>query len=246
MILTYIILRESGYRNKDIGDILDKVVVSIGGSVLVPGENDSEYIGKLAGLIKEISKDVQLVIVCGGGKTARYYIKNGSELNGTTYDLDLMGIDLTRVNAKLLMIALGGIKEVPVDPKVAASMSSPGNVVIMGGTEPGHTTDAVAAMVAKEMKADRLINATSVDAVYSDDPRKVKDAERYSKLTIEQLRSIVYSDHGAGRSSVFDPLGIKILAESKIDLSVVDGRDLQELKNAILGKKIKGTSITSQ
>ena len=225
---------------------MDKVVVSIGGSVLVPGENDSSYIRELAEIIKDISKDVQLVIVCGGGKTARYYIKNGSELNGTTYDLDLMGIDLTRVNAKLLMIALGGIREVPVDPKVAAKISSPGNIIIMGGTEPGHTTDAVAAMVAKEMKADRLINATSVDAVYSDDPRKVKNAERYAKLTIEQLRSIVYSDHGAGRSSVFDPLGIKILSESKIDLSVVDGRDLQELKNAILGKKIKGTFISSQ
>jgi len=225
---------------------LDKVVVSIGGSVLVPGENDSAYIAELAKVIRDISKEVQLVIVCGGGKTARYYIRNGSELNGTTYDLDLMGIDLTRVNAKLLMIALGGIRDVPADPKIAASMSSPGNVIIMGGTEPGHTTDAVAAMVAKEMKADRLINATSVDAVYSDDPRKVKDAERYTELTIEQLRSIVYSDHGAGRSSVFDPLGIKILAESKIDLSVVDGRDLKELKNAILGKKIKGTLISSQ
>ena len=218
--------------------------MSIGGSVLVPGENDSQYIKKLAELLKKVSKEVHLVVVCGGGKTARYYIKNGSELNGSTHDLDLLGIDLTRVNAKLLMIALGGITEVPTDPKKAAELSSPGKIVVMGGTVPGHTTDAVAAMVASHMKANRLVNATSVDAVYSDDPRKVKDAERYAKLTIDQLKDIVYSDHGAGRSSVFDPLGVKLLAESKIDLSVVDGRDLEELKNAILGKMIKGTLIT--
>jgi len=93
------------------------------------------------------------------------------------------------------------------------------------------------------MCADRVINATSVDAVYSDDPRDNPDAERYSRITIKELQDIVYSEHDAGRSSVFDPLGIKILMMEKIPLSIVDGRDLKELENAILGRKINGTII---
>lgn len=228
--------------------LLEKVVVSIGGSVLIPGENDSSYIRELAGMIRDVSKDVQVAVVCGGGKIARYYTETAKELDATVFQRDLLGIDVTRTNARLFSFALGdaAIEGIPQNAEDAASLSVPGKVVVMGGTEPGHTTDAVSAMVARHMGADRVVNATSVDAVYSDDPRTVRDAERFSKLTIKELQNIVYSDHDAGRSSVFDPLGIKILMQEKIDLSVVDGRDLAELRNAILGKDIKGTFIDSQ
>ena len=226
---------------------LEKVVVSIGGSVLIPDNNDSEYIIALAEMMKHLSKKVQIVVVVGGGKIARYYTETGKKVGGDTYQRDLLGIDATRANARLFSIALGGaaVQEIPTDVEETASLSKPGIIVVMGGTEPGHTTDAVSAMVAAEMGADRVVNATSVDAVYSDDPRKVPDAKRFTKLTIKELQNIVYSDHDAGRSSVFDPLGIKILMEEKIALSIVDGRDLKELENAILGQKINGTVISS-
>ena len=223
----------------------EKVVVSIGGSVLIPGKNDPEYIRKLSEVIKEVSETVQIVVVCGGGKIARYYTDTGGELGGTTYQLDLLGIGITRLNAQLLAVSLGTSMDIPLTAEDAAGRSSPDNIVIMGGTEPGHTTDAVATMVARAMRADRVVNATSVEAVYSDDPKKVPDAKRFSKLTIDELGELVYKEHGAGRSSVFDPLGIKIAKQEKIDILIVDGRNLGELKNAILGKKINGTYISS-
>ena len=226
---------------------LEKVVVSIGGSVLIPDNNDSEYIIALADMMKRLSNKIQIVVIVGGGKIARYYTQTGKKVGGDTYQRDLLGIDATRANARLFSIALGGaaIQDIPTNVEDAASLSAPGTIVVMGGTEPGHTTDAVAAMVAAEMNADRVVNATSVDAVYSDDPKKVPDAKRFTKLTIAELQKIVYSDHDAGRSSVFDPMGIKILMTEKIELSVVDGRDLNELENAILGQKINGTVISS-
>ena len=116
----------------------------------------------------------------------------------------------------------------------------------MGGTEPGHTTDAVAAMIAKACDADRIVNASNVDAVYTDDPRTNPNAKRLDKITIDDLEKIVYDEHDACRSSVFDPLGVKIAKEHRIDLLMVDGRDLVELKNAILGKEINGTFVNSQ
>jgi len=226
----------------------EKVVVSIGGSVLIPGKDDPAYIKMLAETIKDISKTVQLVIVCGGGKIARYYTETGAELGGTTYQLDVLGIGATRLNAQLLAISLGGLSsaDIPVTAAEASSRSTPDNIVIMGGTEPGHTTDAVAMMVAKEMHADRVVNATSVEAVYSDDPKKDPAAKRFSKMTIEELGNIVYKEHGAGKSSVFDPLGIKIAKEEKIDILMIDGRNFGELRNAVLGNEIKGTYVSSR
>jgi len=228
-------------------DTVDKVVVSIGGSILIPEKDDSEYIEKLAKILRNVAKDVQLVIICGGGKISRYYSETGRKLGGNTYQLDELGIGITRVNAGLLSIALGDLKidSIPTTAEECASISIPGKIVVMGGTKPGHTTDAVAAMVAALIGADRIVNASNVDAVYSDDPNKNLSAKRFSKMTIEELRNIIYCDHDAGKSSIFDPLGVKIAMENKIDLFMVNGRDFDELKNAILGKKIKGTFVNS-
>ncbi len=225
----------------------EKVVVSIGGSILIPDNNDSFYIKKLSNLVEEVVKEVELVIVVGGGKIARYYTVTASELGADTYQQDMLGIGTTRLNAELLALALGNLSstDIPHTAEDAASRSKPGKVVVMGGTSPGHTTDAVATMVAKCMKADRVVNATSVDAVYSDDPKKNPDAKKFSNLTIKELSNLIYKDHEAGKSSVFDPLGVEIATKEKIDILIVSGRDLDDLKNAILGKKIKGTFINS-
>lgn len=226
---------------------MDRVVVSIGGSVLIPEKDDAAYIRALANILKKTAEEVSLAVVCGGGKISRYYSETGRELGGTTYQLDELGIGITRVNAALLSIALGeyGMGKIPLTAKECSEMMAPGKIAVMGGTEPGHTTDAVAAMVAKGCGAVRIVNASNVDAVFSDDPRKNQNAKRYSRMTIDELGDIVYDEHDAGRSSVFDPLGVRIAKESRIDLLMVNGRDLDELRNAILGKTISGTFVDS-
>jgi uridylate kinase len=225
-----------------------KVVISIGGSILVPGNDDASFIKELAALIVRLKDEVQMVVVCGGGRIARYYTRTAGELGADTPRQDLLGIGVTRLNAGLLALALGdaAVPGIPESAAEAAAMSVPGRAVVMGGTVPGHTTDAVAAMVAREMGADRIVNATSVDAVYSADPRTDGDAVRFRELTIGQLKDLVYDDHGAGRSSVFDPLGVRIATEEMIDILIVNGRDLEDLGNAILGNGINGTLIDSQ
>ena len=226
----------------------DTVVISIGGSILIPDKDDAVYIGKLAEMLKRASESVRIAVVCGGGKIARYYANTGRALGGSEDKLDMMGIDATRINARLLALALGDSSTMDVRPTVkeTAEMSEKVGIAVMGGTEPGHTTDAVATMLAEEMGATRVVNATSVDAVYSEDPRKNPDAERYENLTIKQLGHIVYTDHGAGKSSVFDPLGVQIAERCGIDIEIVDGRNLEELEKAILGRPFSGTHISSR
>lgn len=226
----------------------ETVVVSIGGSILIPGKDDAGFIRSLAGMLRRVSERVDVAVVCGGGRIARYYTETGRDLGGSEYDLDVLGIGCTRLNAGLLAIALGDASSNDIRPTVeeTAERFRSGKILIMGGTEPGHTTDAVATMLARKLGAKRVVNATSVDAVYSEDPRKNPNAERYSRIDILKLESLVYSDHGAGKSSVFDPLGVKIAKEEKIDIMMVDGRNLAELEKAIAGEPFDGTFVDSQ
>lgn len=227
---------------------MEKVVVSIGGSVLVPNKNDSAYIDSLSKMLKKASEDVEIVVVCGGGNISRYYSKIGMELGATTEQLDLMGIATTRINAQLLNIALGeySIDKVPTTVEECVKERRKGKIPVMGGTEPGHTTDGVAAAIAESIKADRIVNASNVDGVYTDDPRKNPKARKIGNMIIGELKRIVYDKHEACKSCVFDPVGVDIAMRAGVDILMVNGRDIDELRNAILGKDIKGTYVKSR
>jgi len=222
-------------------------VVSLGGSVIVPDDKDDVFLKRFSEMIGQLCGKFQVYLVCGGGKVARYYISVGRALGLPEDQLDEMGIMSTRINATLVIRALGdlAVSKVPTDVMEAHRFESRGKVVVMGGTVPGHTTDAVSAMLAKEIGATRIINGTSVDAAYTSDPRKDPSAVRISKMSHQQLYELVNIGlHGAGPSNVFDRLGAQIARDNHIDICIVDGRDLAEMKAAIEGGPIKGTVVS--
>ena len=225
---------------------MEKVVVSVGGSVLVPGEDDARYLGNLAGVLRETSRVVRLFGVTGGGRIARYYIETGRQVGLPERTLDELGIGATRLNARLLAAALGGIanREPATSYAEASRLSRRQRVVLMGGTRPGHTTDRVSVALARFVRASRIVNATSVDGVYSADPRKDPAATRLSHVRFGELVSI--SGEGrwsAGPTAVFDPVAARSLAKARIPMAVVHGRDLDALRDAILGRPFRGTSV---
>src|SRR5206468_3999948 len=87
---------------------MEKVVVSLGGSVLVPGDDDARYLRDVARLFRDVSSRVKLFVVTGGGRVARYYIETGRSVGIRERSLDEFGIAVTRLNARLLSAALGG------------------------------------------------------------------------------------------------------------------------------------------
>jgi uridylate kinase len=226
---------------------METVVVSIGGSILVPDDDDKDFIVKLAKMLNGISGQVNLFIVVGGGRIARYYINLGRSLGADESYLDDIGIAVTRLNARMLIAALGDsayhVPAMTFDEALSAARGH--RIVVMGGTHPGHTTDAVAAMLGERAGAVRLVNATSVDGVYTADPRKDPRAKRLERLTFDRLFEICNKvGPGAGPNVVFDPLGAKIVARSGIRTLIVQGRDLRELEKAIMGKKFHGTVVS--
>lgn len=225
---------------------MDNVVISIGGSVLVPNEEDADYMKKLASMLKEISATHKLFVVTGGGRIARYYILFGRALNADERYLDELGIEVTRLNARLLIKALGD-QAYPKPAEDIDEAEEAGNtykIVVMGGTAPGHTTDAVSAMLAEKVGAVRLVNATNVDSVYDSDPKKNENAKKFDRMSYEQLKGVSSEKHErAGPTVIFDPKGADIINKAKIPLYVCHGRNLEALKNAILGKEFNGTIV---
>jgi uridylate kinase len=224
---------------------METVVLSLGGSVLVRDEGDTSYIRKLAKILIGVSARHKLYIVTGGGKIARYYIRTGRDLGADESFLDEIGIEVTRLNARLLITALGdrSCHSPPKNYDEALHAGRTHSIVVMGGVSPGITTDAVSALLAERVKAKRLVNATSVDGAYTADPKKDPEAKRIPTMTHSELISLVGHSTGAGPNHVFDPVGARVLQRSKISLSIVDGNDMVNLRDALEGKKFKGTLV---
>ena len=215
------------------------VVLSIGGSIL---EKDANKIRAIANAVQEIASKNKVFVVCGGGPVSREYIKVARALVASEAVCDMLGIDATRLNARLLISATkDACKIIPKTYEAAAAQKE--NIVIMGGVSPGHTTDAVAAILAEYVSADLLVNATSVDGVYSADPKKDKNAKKFNKLTPRQLVEIVSKvEMTAGPTTVFDLLASKIIERAGIKTIVVDGRNTKNIVGAVRGKH-NGTEI---
>ncbi len=226
---------------------MENVVVSLGGSVLVPGEDDARYLADLVTLLTAASRQVRLFAVTGGGRVARYYIETGRMLDIPEPRLDELGIGITRMNARLLGAALKGRanREPAQSYAEAVRLARRHPIVLMAGTRPGHTTDRVSASLARAVHAARIVNATSVDGVYTADPRTNPEARRLERIGFEELVRLAGEGHRtAGPNVVFDPVAARVLARDRIPLSVVRGRDLGALEAAILGKPFHGTLVS--
>jgi len=117
----------------------------------------------------------------------------------------------------------------------------------MGGVAPGQTTDAVSAVLAEEVSADLLVNATAIDAIYSADPKKDPAAERYSRITPANLIDIIMKERmGAGSNMIVDLLAAKIVERSNIPFIVMDGKNPALVKDAIIAGRFDGTVVSDQ
>jgi uridylate kinase len=224
------------------------VVISLGGSILIP-TLEKNKIKEYVPVLEEIAAHHRLFVVVGGGGEARRYITVARDLGIDEGTSDEIGILITRLNANLLIAALGETAY----PKVAEShaeakkFAESKKIVVMGGITPGQTTDAVAAVLAERVGASVFINVTSVDGIYSADPKKDKKARRFDALTPKQLLEIVgKAGLGAGSNIVLDIVAARVVERSHIPLLVLDGRDPDNLSRAILTGEYTGTVVSER
>ncbi len=216
--------------------------------------NEAAYeLKKYAIMLSEISKKVQLVVVAGGGKVARHYISAARSFGSDEASLDMLGIEVSRLNARLLILALGD-QAYPVVPEdleqvskavtgnSGTSSSNSSRVVVTGGLHPGQSTNATAALIAEKVKASKFLNATDVNGIYDSDPNKNKGAKLFKEITVKKCIELLGSeDSVAGAYDLMDIVALKVIERSKIH-TVVLKSDPTAIKNAISRSGI-GTRI---
>ena len=228
-------------------------VVALGGSLLRPEESEQRtaWFGQLRQLAVHIEGNGRhLGIVVGGGLPAREGIDLAKTMVNDAHRLDEVGIAATRLNATIIQQVLLDIgcdvaPVIPTSTHQAAELLDQHHLVIMGGTTPGHTTDAVAVAFARDAGAGHCIIATNVSHVFDKDPRKHDDAESFSTMTFDQLAEItgIGEPLSPGASAVIDPVAVGWAKDAAITLAVLDGRDTLRLEQALDGQSFEGTLI---
>jgi uridylate kinase len=222
-----------------------KLIVSIGGSVLAPGV-ESNRVAEYGAVLRDLEDAGHTIgAVVGGGPTAREYIAAARELGANEMELDQLGIAVTRLNARLLITALGD-RAVPAPVETherAREALRHGDIPVMGGTVAGHTTDTVGTALAEYTDADLLIYATSVPGVYRADPDEDPDATKIDSLTASELVGIVSDiEIAAGSNAPVDLLATKLLQRSGLRAVVLDGTDPTALVRTVEGTH-EGTDV---
>jgi uridylate kinase len=208
------------------------------------GYEKASELKKYASMLSKISEKVQPVVVAGGGKVARHYISTARSFGSDEASLDIIGIEVSRLNARLLILALGdqAYPVVPEDLEQVSKAVTTKSIVVTGGLHPGQSTNATAALIAEKVKATKFLNATDVNGIYDSDPNKNKDAKLFNEITIKKCIDLLGSeDSAAGGYDLMDLVALKVIERSKISTVVVKS-DPAVIENAIFHNNV-GTRI---
>ncbi len=218
-----------------------KIAISLGGSLVFRDRPNMKVLTKLGKLLNSI--DSHFAIAVGGGTIAKDYITSARKFTKNNFELDEVGIAVTKTNARLVALALKGKYADSLDQAIEL-MGEGNKIVVIGGTEPGQTSDAVACLLAEEMEADRLVNLSDVKGIYDKNPRN-RGAKLIRTMTHRELVKMTekHDKRRPRENFIFDLIGANILNRSKIEAHFVNGTSMKETKSAILGKKHNGTVV---
>jgi len=222
----------------------ETVVISLGGSIIVPDSVDHEFIEQFRKMVlSHVKEGMRFLIITGGGKVCRRYQSAGKELGLTKEDIDWVGIQVTILNGHFMRyvfkdIAYDGIVS---DPSVISGISS--DIVIGAGWKPGHSTDVDAVLMAEHIGAHKIANLSNIDYVYDKDPHKFSDAQKIEQTTWSEFRKILPTEWSPGLNAPFDPVAAERAERLGIEIAVLNGRNIANLESYLSGKPFKGTLI---
>jgi uridylate kinase len=209
----------------------NKYIISLGGSLIVPDEIDTNFLRALKTLlIQRVRRGDSFIIAPGGGRTARKYAVAAKKLgNLNRNDLDWLGIFSIKLNSLLLSSVFKNQKNI--------------TVMDMQEATPGRSSDYDSVLFAKRYKANNIINLTNIDYVYDKNPKTHKDAKPIKNISWNDFRKIVGHKWDPGINLPFDPVASKFAQQLGIQVIVMNGKPITNLKNCLEGKNFKGTVI---
>ena len=223
-----------------------RVLLKVSGEVLMGDQGygiDMKTVDTVASAIKRaVESGVEMCLVIGGGNIFRGLSKAAGDMDRAS--ADYMGMLATIMNALAMQAAL---EKIGVQTRVQSALTmnavaepyirrralrhlEKGRVVIFaaGVGAPFFTTDSGAALRAAEMGCDALLKGTSVDGVYTADPKKDKTATRYDRLS--------YQDVLAKDLRVMDASAIAMMRDTGIPIVVFSIREEGSLRRVLNGE----------
>jgi len=219
-----------------------RIVIKLSGRLF--GVENVKILKDYAQFLVKISKICQPIVIAGGGTIARHYISHARSSGADESTLDELGIEISRLNAKLLIYALKNkaYSHPPTTLQEVKHAVDDGLIVVAGGLHPGQSTNGTAALIAEKVKAEQFLNATDVDGVYDMDPNKFKQAKKFKSIEMKNLKGmLVHEDSVAGGYDLMDIVALKIIERSKIPTTILKA-DPKIIEKAIKGSNV-GTKI---
>jgi len=219
-----------------------KIVIKLSGRIF--GMDNVKVLKDYASFLVKISKICQPIVVAGGGNIARHYISHARSSGADESTLDELGIEISRLNAKLLIYTLKNkaYSHPPTTLQEVKHAVDDGLIVVTGGLHPGQSTNGTAALIAEKIHAEQFLNATDVNGVYDMDPNKYKRAKKFKRIELRNLKSmLVHEDSIAGGYDLMDIVALKIIERSKINTRILKA-DPKIIEKAIKGADV-GTKI---
>lgn len=228
-------------------------VLSVGGSIIVPNNPDTDFLEKFVLMCKkwlDESNENRLILVAGGGAPARVYqnaYKEVCEKTNSKFDAnsaDWIGIMATRINAQLLKASFGSYckNDVIYNPTVE-NMQFDGQVLVASGWKPGFSTDTDAVYLAEKFNAKTVVNLSNIEKVFTDDPKKNPNAKPIDQISWSEFRKIVGDEWTPGKNCPFDPIASKKAQELDLTVICASGKNIKNIEAILNDKNYIGSTI---
>lgn len=232
--------------------VFKRVLLKLSGEALM-GEKSfgisPEMIERYAKEVKSIvDLGVQVALVIGGGNIFRGL--QAASIGIERVQGDQMGMLATVINGMALQ---GALEKLDIKTRLMSAISieqvcepyikrravrhlEKGRVVIFGAGlgSPYFTTDTAAALRANEIEADVLLKGTSVDGIYTADPKKVRSASKFETISFAEVIS--------KELSIMDQTAFTLCKENNLPIIVFNIKEDGNILRILNGEKV-GTLV---
>jgi uridylate kinase len=232
-----------------------RILLKLSGEALMGSKSygiDTDFAVSVAQQIKDVHLlGVEVAIVVGGGNIFRGVSASAGNMDRAA--ADYIGMLATVMNAVVLQDAL---EKLDVYTRVMSAIDIPqlaepfirrravrhlekGRVVILasGTGNPYFTTDSAAALRALEINAEVIFKATKVDGIYSADPKIFLEAEKYDKITFQEVLE--------KRLKIMDSSAISLCMDNELPIMVFNMTQPGNILKAVCGDLSVGTLVTT-
>lgn len=224
------------------------VVISLGGSLIIPEKINEKFLDDFKKVILKNTKKYRFVIVCGGGKTARNYINGlkNQKINNKEYLQSLLGVSTTRLNARFMTYFFGddANKGVPHEMIDVENLLKKNKVVFCGALRyaKNQTSDSTAAKLAHHFNCD-FINLTDVNGLYDKNPKKFRSAKFIPEISHKNFLGMFSKmKFEPGQHFVLDQTAGKLIKKNNIKTFIL-GSNANNLDNLLNGRHFVGSVI---